>query len=164
MPRRRAFRRVFTAGQLKGSKTITGLTPLVAKLNALGDAVEADEVYRVLLEGAEVVRDEIKGRVPYGSRHRDDRQGPHIRDLVFSAEGDPSRDRRGPNVLAGVGSRKLKPTNRAVLLERGTSRTRAQPFFRPGIKASRGSAYEIIKRGLAQVITAASLGRYGTFS
>ena len=159
MPRRKRFRKVFTAGQLKGSKTITGLAPLVDKLNALGDAVESDDVYETLMRGADIVKDAVRSRVPYGAHHNEARQGPHIRDVVFADEGDPSKDPRGPNVISGVASRRLKPTNRAVLLERGTSKTRAQPFFRPGVKAGRSPAYEVIKQGLAAIIRKASRGR-----
>ena len=153
MPRRKAFKtKLLTGGQLKGSKRISGLAPLVQKLNALGDAVEAAQVYRVLLHGAKVARDEVKDLVVVGKRHNEARQGPHIRNVIFAAEGDPSKDPRGPNVLVGVASRRLKPRNRAILLERGTSRMRAQPFWRPGIQAARAPVYSILRDGIAAII------------
>lgn len=154
MPRRKAFRtKLLTGGQIKGSKKIVGLAPLIAKLNALGDAVEADQVYSLLLHGARVARDEVKDLVPYGARHNEARQGPHVRDVIFASEGDPSKDKKGPNVLVGVASRKLKPRNRAVMLERGTSKTRAQPFFRPGIQAARAPVYSILRDGMQAIIS-----------
>lgn len=153
MPRRRAFKsKLLTGGQIKGSKTIQGLAPLVAKLNALGDAVESDQVYSVLLHGARVARDEVKDLVVVGKRHDEPRQGPHIRDVIFAAEGDPSKDPRGPNVLVGVASRRLKPRNRALMLERGTSKMPAQPFWRPGIQAARPPVYSILRDGIAMII------------
>ena len=153
MPRRKRFRPILTGGQIKGTKRIEGLGPLVAKLGTLANTVESDAVYTVLMQGARIAREAVRSRVAVGKRHNEARQGPHIRDVIFASEGDPSKDPRGPNVLVGVASRKLRPHNRAVLLERGTSRTRAQPFWRPGITGSRRDVYEKIKFGLAYIIS-----------
>lgn len=155
MPRPKPFRRKVLT---KKSKAIEGLDDLVRKFNQMGlGASESDQVYDVLLHGARVLRDEAKDLVAVDPNHDERKSGPHIRDVIFAAEGDPSKDPRGPNVIAGVSQRNLKPRNRAVLLERGTSRTKAQPFWRPALAATRPAIANILASGLKKIIEDAAI-------
>lgn len=144
MPRPRStFRRRVLS---KGASNVAGLPELFRKLSDLGEAVESDDVYKVLMHGAFVLRDEAKDLAPYDPARK---SGTHLRDAIFAAEGDPSKDKRGPNVIAGVNSR-LAP--HAVLIEKGTSRMPAQPFWRPAITTVRGAVANIYAEGLKKII------------
>ena len=73
----------------------------------------------------------------------------HLRDAIFAAEGDPSKDKRGPTVLAGVDTRKAP---HASMVERGTSKTPARPFWRPAITKTRHVIAKIYADGLKKII------------
>jgi HK97 gp10 family phage protein len=130
----------------KRANEIAGLPELFNQLNDLGDAVEEDDVYKVLMHGAFVLRDEAKDLAPYDPKRK---KGTHLRDAIFATEGDPSKDPRGPNVIAGV-NKKLAP--HAGLVERGTSKMPARPYWRPAVNATRPAIAEILAGGIRDII------------
>jgi HK97 gp10 family phage protein len=86
--------------------------------------------------GALVVRDEAKDLVPV-------RTGL-LKSAIFAAYGD----KEAPDVLVGV-NHKTAPHNH--WLEFGNVRTKAQPYLRPAITATRAKVIAIVADGLRKV-------------
>jgi hypothetical protein len=138
VPRRSAFkRRVLTKKYIN----LEGLPDLFDKLNNVALMVDGNEVYQdVLLPAAYIGRDMIKQEAPFNARRK---KGVHLRDAVFAAIGDPSRDPRGPTVLIGVNRRKAP---HAHLLEKGTK----ERITKRGRKTGSVKARRFFQRGLTR--------------
>ena len=149
MPRRKNVRRVLT----KRSAALEGLPELADKLSDILEAIDSDDVYELLMDGAKTLRDEAKDLAPFGATRK---RGVHLRDAIFAAEGDPSKDARGPNVIAGVNRRADRGAPHAHLVERGTARMPARPFWRPAIAATRPAIANIYSAGLRRIISDAA--------
>jgi len=137
--------------------TINGIPELVRQLNEMAGQIDGNEALAALLEGATYLRDEARSTVVVGKNHDDRRQGIHVRAAIFASEGDQSKYKNGPSAIAGVSGRPLLPHNRAVLLERGTSKTPAQPFWRPSLLAARGQIASIIAARLRTILAGAGV-------
>jgi len=79
-------------------------------------------VKQTLMPSAEAIRDDAKQNAPVKTGN--------LQSAVFATEGDPSK----PDVIVGVS---LKRAPYAGLVEFGTSRMEAQPYFRPAVEANR---------------------------
>lgn len=143
MPRRKQFK-AFAVG--KKYPAVLGLEALVDKLNALGNQVEEQKVYDVLMDAGDVVRDEVRSRTPYNPKRK---KGTHLRDAVFVSEGDPSKWPGGPNILVGISAKKAPHRH---LVEYGTSKTAAKPYWRPGTRAAQEGVARNLKFGISELI------------
>jgi HK97 gp10 family phage protein len=130
----------------KRSAEIAGLPELVEKLNSMAEAVESDRVYALLMRGANMLAHDAQDNAPYDEGRT---EGIHLRDAIFASEGDPSKDRRGPTVIAGVNTKKAP---HAPLVERGTSKMPAQPFWRTSITATRPAIAHTYAEGVKEII------------
>lgn len=146
MPRRKKFRSINLG---KKYSAIAGLEGLVAQLNFLGSAVEEQEIYKALFDAGNLVRNEVRSRVPYDPRRK---KGTHLRDAIFVSEGDPSKWDGGPNILVGVSAKRAPHRH---LVEYGTSKMAARPYWRPGTRAAREGVANSLKGGIGRVIEAA---------
>ena len=122
----------------------TGLKEIEANVNRLLEALGGrngravgEEVKRVLMGGALVVRDEAMDLVPV-------RTGL-LKSAIFAAYGDD----RKPDVLVGVNRRRAP---HAHLVEYGTVNMQAQPFMRPAITYTRGKVITVVAEGLKKII------------
>mgnify|MGYP001609833769 CR=1 FL=1 len=143
MPRRKTFK-PFTLG--KKYPKIVGLEELVGVFNALGAQVEEDKVYDVLMDAGDVVKDEVRSRAPYNPKRK---KGTHLRDAVFVSEGDPSKWPGGPNILVGVSAKKAPHRH---LVEYGTAKMAAKPYWRPGMRAAQEGVARTLKAGIGKLI------------
>ena len=67
---------------------------------------------------------------------------------IFRDASDPYHDPKGPSVLVGINHRIAPHWH---FLELGTSKMKARPFFRPGVKAAKTKAHAIIVAGLKRI-------------
>jgi len=147
---RRHFRSVLT----KKYKMEWNIPELVQKLEALGAAVDGKRIIDALMVAAMTVRNEIRSRAPYDPKRK---QGTHLRDAIFAGRGQPEKDPKGPSVLFGVN---YKRAPHAHLLEYGTVKMSAKPYFRPGVTASRDAVAGHLAGGIQAVIAEATTPGY----
>lgn len=129
---------------------VEGIDELVRNVAKILDRTKAEKLKDTFMVAAKIVRDEVKDlapvrKVPAGLIGG--RKPGFLREQIFAAPGDP----RQPNVLVGVSKAFY-----GALLERGTSKMSARPFFRPAIVASRATAARVIGDGLRKVIDEAA--------
>lgn len=137
-------RSVLTPGSKKGASqalgiSLEGVEEILSRVSKLSfrDAAFARGVKEVSRAAADVVAKEARDLVPV-------RSGT-LKSGIFSAFGDPKK----PDALAGVNYRKAP---HAHLVEYGTSRTKAQPYMRPAIAATRGSVAVMVIDGFRRLL------------
>jgi HK97 gp10 family phage protein len=96
-----------------------------------------NEIKRVLMGGALVLRDEARDLVPVKTGT--------LKSAIFAAYGDE----RKSDVLVGV-NYKIAP--HAHLVEYGTSHSAAHPFMRPAITATRAKIANVVAEGFRKII------------
>lgn len=137
----------------------TGLKEIEANVNRLLEALGGrngrevgEEVKRVLMGGALVVRDEARDLVPVLTGN--------LREAIFAAYGT----KRRPDVLVGVNTRMAVRRDRkdkrtyAGIIEYGNDTHQAQPYMRPAITYTRGKVIAIVAEGLRKIIEKALPG------
>jgi HK97 gp10 family phage protein len=124
---------------------IEGLGEIVDKLAAIVDAPTAREAKEVYYEGGKILADQARANAPYDP---DRKKGTHLRDAIFVTRGDESK----PDVLVGVRYNQPRGAPHGHLLEYGTAKMKAQPFFRPAMTQTGRVIASTIKTGLLRVI------------
>ena len=123
---------------------IEGMAELDRKMKKLADKVGADTTEKILFSAAELVTAEVQTRVNgipkvTGNLSR----SPVTKMIGRQKAGEPR-----PSISAI--DRKVAP--HAGLVEFGTSRMSARPYFRPAWDGKRGAALEHIKKELAKAV------------
>lgn len=120
---------------------VEGLDDLAKAVESLKDRVASDEVKNILLAGAWVIRDEARALVPV-------RTGL-LKENIIATRGKKQSEQL--DVLVGVRYGK-GGGNVAHIIEFGSSKMEAQPFFRPAVAAKKNEAGEIIAAALKKLI------------
>lgn len=119
---------------------VDGLEEAIRKVQSIVSAVEAKDVEKVLLEGAKIVQGEAKRRAPY-------RTGK-LRRSIKAKIGK----RRSKMVAGAFAAVDFKVAPHAYLVEYGTSRMRARPYFRPAWEATKDEVRRVVEEGLRKLI------------
>lgn len=125
----------------KPTGTWRGLDEALRRVTSLKKSLEPQKVETVLMKAARVVKDEVKTRAPQGPTGR-------LKKAVKAKKGK-RRGRLVTSALAAV-DRKIAP--HADLVERGTRRGPAKPYFRPGVDASHQRAVDTVDAGMKQLL------------
>lgn len=124
-----------------GSSEQFGLAELTANINAL-NAQLTDVLPDIVMQAAEIVEAEIAARAPVDS-------GALVRSLNAKA------DRRKQSSSVTVQIDRSGPDGTeyyAIFQEFGTSKMQANPFFRPGVEASRTKVADLMERKILSVV------------
>jgi len=140
-------RRISIKGQRRALKKsasfIEGTQELTRRLTALG-AAGGKEAVPVVIEWGKEAKAEVLSRTPLGPTG-------NLRRGIFLDARDPFHDPAGPSVIVGI-NHNIAP--HWHFLELGSSRQKPEPFFRPGIRASRKRGEAIVKSGLKKIVEA----------
>jgi HK97 gp10 family phage protein len=121
--------------------SVTGLEELQASIAALNAQLN-NELPAIVLEGAEIVEEEIRARAPVLS-------GAIVRSLDAKSE----RRKDAASAIVQVEASGPDGTEHyAIFQEFGTSRMRAQPFFRPGVLAAQDKVQAHSAARIAEII------------
>jgi HK97 gp10 family phage protein len=120
---------------------IEGLDVFAAKVNDLVKATDNKHVGEIIIKQAEVIRDRIQQKAPQGPTGNLKRSP--IAKLM------PNKSNYPVIAIAGI-DRKIAP--HAGLVEFGTSRAPAHPFFRPAVDECSGKVMDGIKDDLKKNI------------
>lgn len=127
-----------------GNFSVEGLNQFYDNVERVLDRTSAENLKGVFMKAGMVLRDRAKANAPF-------RTGK-LRNAIFAAPGNPDK----PNVLVGVSRSKRKtgapPAPHGILIEYGTSKMQARPFFRPAITETKGQMAEIIITGFKKTI------------
>lgn len=122
-----------------------GLEILDAKIKDLIESTDNEHTGKILFKQAEVIRDKIQEKAPQGPTGNLKRSP--IAKLM------PDKSNYPAIAIAGI-DRKIAP--HAHLVEFGTSRAPAHPFFRPAVDECSGKVMDGIKDGLKKNIEGAA--------
>lgn len=122
---------------------VEGLDRAIAKVRSLASALEAQEVEKVLLKGAQIVQREAKLRVRVKSGR-----------LKSSIKARISK-RRGRMVAGAFSAVDYKRAPHAYLVEYGTRHSRAKPYFRPAWDMTKGEVKKTVEDGLRDLVQGA---------
>jgi HK97 gp10 family phage protein len=128
---------------------IEGLDTLYDNLERIVGNTTAEKLKPTFFQAGAALRDQAKNNAPYDPRRK---KGYHLREAIFCAPGQKNE----PNVLVGVSrSRKKRGAPSAphgILVEYGTVKMPAQPFFRPAIAQTKETMTKIIITGIEKAI------------
>ena len=125
------------AFRLEGGPELTRtLTAIRKTLNAEGNIALADRVREALLDPAKVIRDEAQDLAPVGPTGK-------LKSAIKADKG------KGAAAFAAVD---LKIAPYASFVEKGTSKMRARPYFRPAVNAVRPTIARMIAERLPAII------------
>jgi len=117
---------------------IQGMNKLTKELNALGRAFKGDKTKKAAKKPAEMLRDAVKSKTPVGPTG-------NLKRSIVAKELD--------YVYIVAVDQKIAP--HAHLLENGTSKMSAQPFFRPNILKKAPAAADKFQNNLAVLVNKA---------
>ena len=123
---------------------IEGLDKLEANVKKINDSVDKEQTGKILIKQAEIIRDRIRDKAPQGPT------GNLKRSPV--AKLMPENASYPAIAIAGI-DRKIAP--HAHLVEFGTSRAPAHPFFRPAVDECQRQVMNNIKNELKDKIEGA---------
>lgn len=123
---------------------VEGIPELAKAIEKLQKKVSGDEVRKVLMAGAMEIRDEARERAPEDT-------GRLKRNVIATYGKNRVSPKDEIDVLVGVKYGK-DGGNHAHLIEFGTSKMPAQPFFRPAVQSKKSDVAEIITDGLKNII------------
>ncbi len=126
---------------VKMSVDIKGLDELERRIKSLRSALEAKEVEGILVEGARIIRDDAKRRAPLGPTG-------NLRRGVKAKKGK----RRGKMYSTAFAAMDWKVAPHAYLVEYGTSKMRARPYFRPAIDSMKDQVRQTVQAGVDKLL------------
>lgn len=147
-------RNVVTRAQLRKSEhfEVLGLDAAYDKLDAILNRVSAEGLKEHFLGAAQFLRDRIRDSAPIRMTRLGRKPAPgQLRRAIFAARGRSDK----PDALVGV-NRKIRggvpvaPHGR--LLEYGTSKMSARPFFRPAVNTYRSAVSRMVADAIAKTI------------
>ena len=130
---------------------IEGIDELEKQMENLIKSVDPDKVEPVLLDGAKVMQKAIKGKIQHSVTGN----------LKRGVKAKVMRRRGGSTAAIGLSAGEAAPALVAMdfrtaphyhLIEFGTSRAPAYPFFRPGVDASKEQAINQITQDISNLI------------
>jgi HK97 gp10 family phage protein len=127
-----------------------GIASFQKRMQAIPKAVR-EGVRLPLLEAADLVADEMRALVPV-------QEGDLRASIAVTGPGEstPPYSQPGGASFVAENTAAITAGNSKVryahLVEYGTTRTRAQPFFWPGLRMTKAKAAAIIKRGIVKAI------------
>jgi len=120
---------------------IEGVAGAVKKIKQLSNSLKGKELGNTLLKQAQVIAEDARSRAPLGPTGN----------LKRSLHARMLEDRPNfPKVAIAAVDRKIAP--HAHLIEFGTSRMSARPFFRPAVDAHSNKVISNIKAGVKKLI------------
>jgi len=119
-------------GVAEMKKTLLGIRKT---LNAEGNAALTEQLLDALLVPAQVMADEARDLVPVKTGK--------LRSAIFAAKG------KGASAFAAVD---LKIAPYAHFVEKGTSKTPANPYFRPAVAATRPTTARMLAERLPSIL------------
>jgi HK97 gp10 family phage protein len=131
---------------------IEGIDALYDNMERIVGNTGAEKLKPVFFDAGAALRDQAKNNAPYDPRRK---EGYHLREAIFCAPGQKGE----PNVLVGVSRSRRKrgkpSAPHGILVEYGTARMQAQPFFRPAIAQTTAKMRDIIVTGIDDAIQGA---------
>lgn len=115
-----------------------GMAKVQKRIRTIMDESAGKDMKEAYLQGAIVIANEAKLRAPLGPTG-------NLKRGVFAARGDPNKR----NALAGMNYR-IAP--HAHLVEYGTVKMVARPYFRPAITTKKDAAGRVIIDGLKKIL------------
>lgn len=101
---------------------IEGIDELNNQLENLAKSLDAEAVEPILLDGATIIADDVRQRAPLGPTGN-----------LKRSIGAKTLRRRDKNPAPSIAAIDYRIAPHAHLVERGTSRAAAHPFFRPAV-------------------------------
>jgi HK97 gp10 family phage protein len=135
-------------GAARKAFAIEGFKELQDKFAAVIDAPSAKEAKQLYYEQGRILRNQARENAPYDPGRK---KGTHLKDAIFVSAGPEEK----PDVLVGV-RYKAPGAPHAHLVEFGTSKMPANPFFRKAIAQAGPTIASNIKSGLIQIIEKAA--------
>jgi HK97 gp10 family phage protein len=132
------------SGSARKAFGIEGLKEIQDKLKTKIDDVTGQKVKDLVYENGVILRDRARANAPYDPGRK---KGTHLRDAIFVSRGDPDK----ADVLVGVRYR-VPGAPHAHLVEYGTSKMQARPFFRPAMAQTGQQIASNIKTGLLKIL------------
>jgi len=120
---------------------IQGLDELERRIKSLRSALEAKDVEEILVKGARLVRDDAKRRAPRGPTG-------NLRRGVKAKKGK----RRGKMYSTAFAAMDYKVAPHAYLVEYGTSKMRARPYFRPAVDSMKDQVRQTVQAGIDKLL------------
>lgn len=127
---------------------IEGLEEAIKRTQALTGALEVSKVERVLMRGARIVAEEAERRIGRQFKVKTGNLGDSTR--------KKKRRRHNDNVAGAFAAIDRKVAPHAHLLEFGTSKMAAKPFFRPSVDATREQVKDEVEAGLRDLLKGAN--------
>lgn len=127
--------------------TIHGLPELTRKINDVIQAVEGEDILRVIMAGTKHIERAAKAKVPVDTGN--------LKGAIYAAYGK-QKNKKKPSVIAGVNysnqNSSLKYAPYAHIVEFGSSSRQAQPFFGPAITAERNNVAKTFADGFKAIL------------
>lgn len=110
---------------------ISGLTELMAKFDQIPDRMQKNILKSAIRAGANTIKDEAKKRIPVDTGN--------LKKALKVFDSSPRSDKNLVRFNVGftVGKKARNDGYYAKFVEYGTSKTKAQPFLRPALDASK---------------------------
>jgi HK97 gp10 family phage protein len=128
---------------------VEGYDSLLDKVQKSIDSTDAVALKGVFVQGARIVRDRARIIAPYDEGRK---KGYHLRDAIFAGPGKPEL----PNALVSVNSNwrsSLPNAPHARMIERGTSKMPANPFFRTAKTQTKAEVTRVVLDGIRKAAT-----------
>lgn len=123
---------------------VEGLDQALKKVNAMFNALDPKKIEKVLLKGAQTVSKESRRRAP-------EREGKLKK--AHKARVSKRRRKDGAGAFSAI-DRKIAP--HAHLVEYGTVKMTAQPFFRPAVDATEAQVKDQVEGDLKALVDGAT--------
>lgn len=122
---------------------IEGLDKAIQKVRSLVSALEAKNVENVLKNGAQIIADKAEDNAPVDEG------------VLKSAIKAKKGKRRGNAVTSAFAAVDRKKAPHGWLVEHGTSRMAAQPYFRPAVNETLDEVKRTVEDGIRKLLEGA---------
>lgn len=126
---------------------IQGMDEILKRLNKVVDGISAEQIEGVLSKGARIIAKAVGRRVGSMFKVKTGRleRSPRAKKSKF-------RGRTFASVFAAIDRSKIKGAPHAHLLEFGTSKMPAQPFFRPAVDETKNEVETVVNDGIKKLL------------
>lgn len=126
---------------------VQGMDEVLKRLNKAVHGLNAEQIEGVLLQGSRVIKRAIERRI--GSRFK-----VKTGRLERSTRNKRSKYRGTTfaSVFAAIDRGKAKGAPHAHLLEFGTSKMPAKPFFRPAVDETQAEVAQVVEKGISKLL------------
>lgn len=126
---------------------IEGMDEVLKRLNKVINGISAEQIEGVLMKGARVIKKEAERRVGAMFKVKTGRLSRSMR-----AKRGKNRGQTFASVFAAIDRSKIKGSPHAHLLEKGTSKMPAKPFWRPSIDTTRNEVADVVNKGIRDLL------------